>query len=141
MEKTIVVARCFVIENKHILLLRRAPGQRNEGLWEGPGGKKRPEETLFDAQTREVQEESGLWTRPLTPISCVESYLITDGTLKGFSYVRSYGIAKVIGGKLALSKEHDLSKWVQLAYITTYALTPETRTAVRELWSHLERWC
>jgi mutator protein MutT len=43
-----------------ILITRRAPGSHLAGLWEFPGGKPDPGETLDGALRREIAEELGV---------------------------------------------------------------------------------
>ena len=43
-----------------MLIQRRAAGAHQGGLWEFPGGKREPGESLADALTREVDEELGV---------------------------------------------------------------------------------
>ena len=47
-----------VIEREGRILIARRPGGRHlEGLWEFPGGKRRPEESPEAALVREIREE------------------------------------------------------------------------------------
>ena len=50
-----------VIEREGRILIARRPGGRHlEGLWEFPGGKRRPEESPEAALAREIAEELGV---------------------------------------------------------------------------------
>lgn len=54
------VAAALAIRDERILLTRRAPGQQLEGLWEFPGGKQEPDETIQQCIEREIWEELSL---------------------------------------------------------------------------------
>ncbi|WP_006745914.1 (deoxy)nucleoside triphosphate pyrophosphohydrolase [Thioalkalivibrio paradoxus] len=53
---------CAVVRDSagRVLMARRAPKQHLEGLWELPGGKVEPGESLARALQRELAEELGL---------------------------------------------------------------------------------
>ncbi len=50
----------FVTHGEDVLLLRRPPGKRFSGRWNGPGGHVEPGEDVKGAARRELREESGL---------------------------------------------------------------------------------
>jgi 8-oxo-dGTP pyrophosphatase MutT (NUDIX family) len=58
-----VTASAFVVSSRGIVLHRH----RILGIWVQPGGHIDPGETPLEAATREVLEETGLVTRPLSP--------------------------------------------------------------------------
>lgn len=64
-----VVAVALLDDNRRILLQRRRLGGAHGGLWEIPGGKVKPDETLEMAVIREIREELGIALDPasLTP--------------------------------------------------------------------------
>ena len=58
---TIVVVAAAVIEREgRFLLARRLKGTHLEGLWEFPGGKCEPGETIVACLERELREELGV---------------------------------------------------------------------------------
>ena len=57
---TIVVAAAIVEDRGRYFLTRRLKGVHLEGLWEFPGGKIEPGESLADGLRRELREELGI---------------------------------------------------------------------------------
>ncbi len=57
---TVEVAAALISLEDRWLITQRPQGTHLEGLWEFPGGKQDPGETLQDCLAREVEEETGL---------------------------------------------------------------------------------
>lgn len=55
-----------------VLVAQRLPHQHLAGLWEFPGGKIEPGETLFDGMRREIREELGIEVEALAPLLRIE---------------------------------------------------------------------
>jgi len=70
-----VVAVALVDRAGRVLVQRRPAGRQHAGLWEFPGGKVEPGETLAAAAVREIDEELGvvLHAASLEPVSFAES--------------------------------------------------------------------
>jgi 8-oxo-dGTP diphosphatase len=56
---TIVVTAAIIEDHGRYFVTRRMKGAHLEGLWEFPGGKIEPGESLRDALRRELKEELG----------------------------------------------------------------------------------
>lgn len=68
-DRPIVVVAAAVIERDgRVLLTRRLRGTHLEGLWEFPGGKCEPGESIDDCLVRELREELGVESRTGTEI-------------------------------------------------------------------------
>ena len=58
-----IVTAAIIRKGNKILVARRSPGEKLEGLWEFPGGKLEKGETLQECLERELEEEFGLTTK------------------------------------------------------------------------------
>lgn len=57
------VAACVIRRGDWVLISRRRPDQMLGGLWEFPGGKQEPGETIEETAVREIAEEIGIEIR------------------------------------------------------------------------------
>ena len=55
-----------------VLIARRASHLHQGGLWEFPGGKLEPGETVEQALVRELQEELAIYARSFDPLTTIE---------------------------------------------------------------------
>lgn len=105
------------------LLVRRSGVNRSYvGQWEWPGGKTDPGEDFAEALRREVREETGLE---------VELGRLVGATEFEMPKVRVVVLcleARVTGGALALSEEHDAAEWVPLRDLADRDLTGHVRS-------------
>ena len=62
-----------VLSEHQILLVRRA-NEPDAGWWGFPGGKINHGETLFEAATRELAEETGVSAEPLRVFTAVDAF-------------------------------------------------------------------
>lgn len=101
------------------LLLRRSPNNRSfVGCWEWPGGKVDDGEDFATATAREMKEEAGLE---------IELCALAGATEFETPQVRVVLLcmeAKVLGGELKLSHEHDAAAWVHPRDFGAYTLPP-----------------
>ncbi|BFM06239.1 8-oxo-dGTP diphosphatase MutT [Halioxenophilus aromaticivorans] len=67
-KKVVHVAVGVVVQNQCVLLAKRAQHQHQGGLWEFPGGKVEPNESVAHALTRELQEELAIQVENCQPL-------------------------------------------------------------------------
>ena len=107
-----VVAVALVDADGRLLVQQRPPGKPFAGLWEFPGGKVEPGETLEAALIRELHEELGIdtWTSCLAPLTFAsQSYPDFHLLMPVFACRRWQGIAHPREGqKLAWVRAKDL---------------------------------
>lgn len=71
--KVVTVAVGILIDPQgRVLITRRAPQTHQGGLWEFPGGKVEPGETIVDALARELKEELGVTVLISEPFMTLE---------------------------------------------------------------------
>lgn len=66
-----VAAGILLDPRGRVLLLQRLPGKHLAGLWEFPGGKVEPGETVRQALVRELREELGTEVQAAAPLVSV----------------------------------------------------------------------
>ena len=104
------------------LLVRRSPVNRNfVGKWEWPGGKVDQGEDFASAVLREVTEETGLQIE-ITGLAGAMAFEMPAVHVVVLSME-----ARVTGGDIRLSEEHDAFVWVPLAELARRDLTEHVR--------------
>ena len=121
--KTRVIA-AVVERNGRFLVGRRPFEKRHGGLWEFPGGKFEPGETVLDAATRELAEELGVQV-----VRVHEQLFAIDDP--GSHFVIEFHPTEIIGEPKAL--EHDALHWATLEELQETDLAPSDRRFVLHL--------
>ena len=103
------------------LVCLRAANKRHGNLWEFPGGKREPHESLLVAANRELTEELGVTALEVgAPL-----FSIADG---GSPFVIEF-VPTTISGEPACLEHSDL-RWVALAELPSFPLAPSDRQFV-----------
>ena len=102
-----VIAQKAIIKkgDKYLVLLRSLRKEFSPLLWDFPGGKLEPGETLEQGVIRELKEETNLDIKPVKIISQCE---YGDDAKK---YHFNFYSVEVLFGELKLSHEHIDFKW------------------------------
>lgn len=121
-EPIIRVLAAVIQRGSRYLVCRRPAHKRHGGLWEFPGGKVEPGETLEEAARREVEEELGVSvTQVSDPV-----YAARD---PGSAFLIEFTPIRVSGLPQAL--EHDEIRWVTIEDLGSLELAPaDARFAV-----------
>lgn len=134
-DRTLTVGRACIYDlNGRILLLQRsAENSRNVGLWEFPGGKKKPDETVAESFSRELAKETGLSIFPMAHFTEASERNIHDGKYAGFVYKSYFAFIRVNDTEITLSPEHQAYAWAYYQDVMDYDLTIDTRDALTNL--------
>ena len=110
--KLFVGAKALIVHEGKVLVLREAKYDEgtNEGLWDVPGGRIYPEESLHEGLKREVMEESGLEIEPIRVLTAAETFPILKD--EACHIVRIYYLCHPKTLDVAISNDHDRYEWI-----------------------------
>ncbi|MGH9167945.1 MAG: NUDIX hydrolase [Acidimicrobiia bacterium] len=120
----------LIVERDHLLMVKRGQGA-NAGLWSVPGGKVAYGESLRDALTREVREETSLEVEVGEPVWTGET--IGPGTPPEWHFVLIDFEARVLGGELEAGDDAEAAEWVPLAEVSARRITPSLTEVLERL--------
>lgn len=123
----IQIAAAILQNNKGQLLIgRRGPGGSCAFLWEFPGGKQEPGETLEACAKRECWEELGV-TVLIGGLYMQQTYSYPERlvTLSFFTGVIAHGTPR--------ATVHDALRWVDLWELQRYAFCPANAALIARL--------
>ena len=109
----LVVACALVDIDGRVLVVKRPPGKPMAGLWEFPGGKVEPSETIAEALSRELQEELGVLVEAAEPFMVIDhDYGDKQVRLDVYQVTRWQGEAQGLEGQpLAWKLPVELIGW------------------------------
>lgn len=125
----LIVTAAVICQGDRVLITRRPPGTRHEGLWEFPGGKLDGGESPQECLRREILEELALEVA-VEEIFEVAYYHYDWGPV----LILAFG-CRPLGGEIRNLQvaEH---RWVLLRDLPSFALLPADRPIVDKLLHH-----
>ena len=102
-----------IFRDGKVLLIQRALAP-SKGLWTLPGGRVEIGETLVDAITREIREETGLEIAPLGLAGYREIILANEVAGRGRHFVILPFAARWLSGDMVLNEELKDARWMQV---------------------------
>lgn len=114
--------RALIYNNGKLLILKRSDSDKNDpNLWDIPGGKVEPCESVNEAIKREVLEEAGIETSAIT-IKDLYGFIFEnfDATNK---LVIAVFICSSTASDIRLSSEHSEYSWINAKDIYSHKLS------------------
>jgi len=115
------VIAAVISRGDDVLVCQRAPEKRHGGLWEFPGGKCEPGESLADAARRELSEELGV---EVVSVGEEESVLRDPNS----PYMIAFVPVEIRGEPAC--REHVALRWISLPEVSRLPLAPTDRKYV-----------
>lgn len=117
------VAACVIRRGDRVLIARRRPDQMLGGLWEFPGGKQEPNETIEETAVREIDEEIGIEIRVRGKLGAIpHAFSHFKMTLHVFDCAPVRGRARAV--------TVDAVKWVTIPDLHAYPFPAADRKIV-----------
>jgi 8-oxo-dGTP diphosphatase len=113
-----------VVREERVLLIRRAKPPRR-GEWSLPGGLQKLGETVFEAASREVMEETGITVQPLAVVDVVD-LIEWDEQRVRYHYTLIDLLAAFIDGEAVAGADAADVLWVEQAEVERRVLWSET---------------
>jgi len=125
----LLVAACALVDaDGRVLLSQRPEGKTLAGLWEFPGGKVDPGETLEQALVRELQEELGIETK----IACLAPLTFASHTYETFHLLMPLYVCRRFWGT-PVPRERQKLKWVRPRDMRDYPMPPADEPLIAHL--------
>jgi len=133
MAKKITVTAGLVFRDGRLLITRRPPGGHLPGLWEFPGGKCEPGETLPECMQRELQEELGIAVNVREEVETV-THVYPEKTVE----LHFFRCQLVIGEPTSM--EGQALAWVKSANLGDYEFPAADAKLLERLRTEADWW-
>ena len=105
-----IAVKAFVVQKGKLFVIKRVENDvQSPGIWELPGGRLELGEDPYIGLIREIKEETGLYIRPINPLS-VRHFERNDGQI----ITMLIFLCRVSGGDVGLSEEHSSFDWIPI---------------------------
>jgi len=128
-ERPFVGVGVVVLRGEEVLLVQRAKAP-NKGQWSIPGGKQRLGETVIQAVSRELLEETGVKVEQLALLDVVD-FIVPDNQgkiLYHYTLVDFQG--QWLSGECRSGDDADTVKWFKLKELYSLSLQEITRKII-----------
>lgn len=126
----------IIVDGDRVLLVQRAKPPL-EGYWSLPGGVLEVGETLKEAVSREVREETGLEVEPLRVVEIFERIMRDAAGATEYHYVLIDYLCRVISGSLCAADDVSRAVWVPRQALAQYRITEGTLPVIEKAFEQL----
>lgn len=126
-----------VIRNDAILLVKRGQ-EPSQGVWGLPGGVVELGETIEEAVSREVKEETGVDISPVRLLTVLDSVTKDESGKIRYHYILFEFLCKFLGGEPKASSDVQAAMWVSLSSLGSVNIMPWTRKFIDKIYSELK---
>ena len=128
-ENMIEVAAGVIVQDGRYLITQRLETSPHGGLWEFPGGKRYPDESLRDCLRREMKEELDITVQVGEELKVIRyDYPDTPVRLHFYRCTILDGTPRALG--------NQAYRWVSLPELSEFAFPEANRSFIRELQHH-----
>lgn len=122
-----IVTAGIVRHQNRILIAQRRRGKAQEFLWEFPGGKLEPGETLEECLKRELFEEMRL------DVEVGDFFMDSQFDYESGSILLKVFWANCMNEDISYLDSHEQVKWVEPHELSSYDFAPADRPVIRAL--------
>lgn len=128
-KRPIVGVGAIILRRDRILMAQRGK-EPLKGWWSLPGGALELGESLTDAVSREVLEETGLVVRPVAMFEIFERIMRDAGGAPEYHYVLIDYVCRITGGTLCAGDDVCRVEWVRRRDLAALKITEGTLAVI-----------